>query len=112
VPNGNTAQTTNPVLAYEMKYEAEHPKDYSFEGTLARISGMTKDDIAFLIEMTKYSNFLANYDPSTHYSFSESKEEPVFLQKCPICGRIFKTKILAQDFCDDCMGDLYKDCLS
>lgn len=77
VPNGNTAQTTNPVLAYEMKYEAEHPKDYSFEGTLARISGMTKDDIAFLIEMTEYSNFLANYDPSTRYSFSEPKEEQV-----------------------------------
>jgi len=42
----------------------------------------------------------------------ESKEEPVFLQKCPICGRIFKTKILTQDFCDDCIGDLCKDCLS
>lgn len=42
----------------------------------------------------------------------ESKEEPIFLQKCPVCGRIFKAKTLTQDFCDDCMGDLYKDCLS
>ncbi len=43
----------------------------------------------------------------------ESKEETtLFLQKCPVCGRIFKAKTLAQDFCDDCMGDLYKDCLS
>lgn len=42
----------------------------------------------------------------------EPKEEPSFLQTCPICGRIFKAKTLTQDFCDDCMGDLYKDCLS
>ena len=42
----------------------------------------------------------------------ELKKEPIFLQKCPICGRMFKTKILTQDFCDDCMGDLYEDCLN
>lgn len=74
VPNGNTAQTTNPVLAYEQRYETAHPKDYSFEGTLARISGMTKDDIAFLLEVNNYSNFLAQYDGSTRYAFY--KEEP------------------------------------
>ena len=72
VPAGNTAQTTNPVLAYTQKYEAAHPKDYSFEGTLARISGMTKNDIAFLLEMTEYSNFLAHYDSSERYAFSAS----------------------------------------
>ncbi len=61
----------NPVLAYEEKYEAEHPIDTSFEGTLARISGLTKNDIAFLLEYTEYSTEIANYDPSTRYSFVE-----------------------------------------
>ena len=77
VPNGNTAMTTNPVLAYQQRYEATHPKDYSFEGTLARISGMTKDDIAFLLEVSEYSNFLANYDPSTRYAFYEVEPEHI-----------------------------------
>ena len=69
--------TTNPVLAYQQRYEATHPKDYSFEGTLARISGMTKDDIAFLLEVSEYSNFLANYDPSTRYAFYEVEPEHI-----------------------------------
>ena len=46
----------------------------SFEGTLARISGMTKDDIAFLKEYVRYSTEIANYDPSERYSFVEVPE--------------------------------------
>ncbi len=66
--------SSNPVLAYEAHYEAEHPIDTSFEGTLARISGMTKDDIAFLQEYIRYSTKIANYDPSERYSFVEVAE--------------------------------------
>lgn len=65
-------EDSNPVLAYEKQYEAEHPIDNSFEGTLARISGQTKEDIAFLLEFNRYSNEIANYDPSTRYAFSEN----------------------------------------
>lgn len=65
---------SNPILAYEARYEAEHPLDTSFEGTLARISGMTKDDIAFLREYARYSTEIANYDPSERYSFVEVAE--------------------------------------
>ena len=65
---------SNPILAYEAHYEALHPIDRSFEGTLARISGMTKNDIAFLREYVRYSTEIASYDPSTRYSFVEVEE--------------------------------------
>lgn len=69
-----SGEGSNPVLAYEAGYEAAHPIDTSFEGTLARISGMTKSDIAFLREYAEYSTWVANYDPSTRYSFVEVAE--------------------------------------
>ena len=65
----------NPVITYQQQYDEEHPIDTSFEGTLARISGMTKDDIAFLLEFVNYSNQLANYDPSTRYNFVATPTE-------------------------------------
>ena len=64
----------NPVIAYLEKYDATHPQDNSFEGTLARISGQTKDDIAMMLEFVNYSTKIADYDPSTRYSFSPNPE--------------------------------------
>jgi hypothetical protein len=66
----------NPVIAYEERYEATHPIDTSYEGTLARITGQTKEDIAFLLEFTRYSDQIAKYDPSSRYSFSEEEVTP------------------------------------
>ena len=62
----------NPVVAYQKRYDEAHPIDTSFEGTLARISGLEKDDVAFLLEYVNYSQQLADYDPSTRYHFNES----------------------------------------
>ncbi len=70
----------NPVLAYEERYDAEHPIDTSFEGTLARISGLTKNDVAFLMEVVDYSNMLAEYDPTTRYGYiapAETEVKPI-----------------------------------
>ena len=67
----------NPVLAYESRYEAAHPIDTSYEGTLARISGQTKDDIAFILEFARYSTEIANYDPSTRYAFNQENPTPI-----------------------------------
>ena len=61
---------TNPVLAYQENYYENHPIDTSYEGTLARLTGATKDDIAFMLEFVDYYNFLANYDPSTRDTFA------------------------------------------
>ncbi len=78
---GNTASTeeeqeSNPVLAYEARYAETHPVDNSFEGTLARITGYTKDDIAYLMEVVKYSDFLANYDTSEFFDFNNPNPTP------------------------------------
>ena len=64
----------NPVIAYLEKYESAHPRDNSFEGVLARISGQTKDDVAMMLEFINYSTKIANYDPATRYSFSPNPE--------------------------------------
>lgn len=67
-------EDANPVLAYKKEWDEKHPVDNSFKGTLARISGQSKDDIAFLLEFARYSDQIAHYDPSTRYAFSESPE--------------------------------------
>lgn len=73
--SNDTENSTNPVLAYEAKYEETHPIDYSLEGTLARITGQTKEDIAFLLEVVEYSEYLANY--STDGLFTFNNDNPV-----------------------------------
>ena len=71
----NESDNANPVLAYENAYDEAHPIDTSFEGTLARISGLTKDDVAFLMEVIDYSNELAQYDPTTRYGYVHEEEQ-------------------------------------
>lgn len=70
--NGMDDESENPVIAYKNDYAEEHPLDNSYAGTLARITGQTKDDIAFLLEFSKYSNEIAEYDPATRFKFSET----------------------------------------
>ena len=72
---GEDTASLNPVLAYSKEYKAEHPDDTSFEGTLARISGYTKDDISFLLEFTRYSSEIANYDYSNLFVFGKNQSE-------------------------------------
>ncbi|MBR5419202.1 hypothetical protein IK110_03065 [Candidatus Saccharibacteria bacterium] len=60
----------NPVVSYEKAYAEQHPIDQSFEGTLARLSGYSKDDISFLLEFARYSNEIAKYNPSERYAFN------------------------------------------
>ena len=71
----NENDSGNPVIAYEKAYEEAHPIDTSFEGTLARISGLTKNDVAFLLEVIDYSNQLAEYDPTTRYGYIEEEKK-------------------------------------
>ena len=70
---------TNPVLAYQERYEKKHPIDTSFKGTLSRISGLSMDDVAFLLEYVDYSTEIANYDPSTRDKFGDYVEPEVKL---------------------------------
>ncbi len=59
------------VSAYLDKYYEEHPLDNSYEGILARYSGMTKDNVIALLDVMNYYNFIANYDASDRYAFGE-----------------------------------------
>jgi hypothetical protein len=51
------------TIAIERYYE-KHPLDQSYEGQLARISGMTKDQVVATLDYVKYLDFVASYNPS------------------------------------------------
>ncbi len=60
------------VTAYLDEYYKEHPLDNSYEGILARYSGLTKDNVIALLDFIDYANFVANYDSSDRYAFGSS----------------------------------------
>ena len=57
------------VTAFVNEYREEHPLDNSYEGILARYSGLKKDDVVALLDFVEYANYVANYDPSERYIF-------------------------------------------
>lgn len=63
------------VSAYLDEYYEENPLDNSYEGILARYSGLEKDTVVALLDTLDYYNYIAQYDPSTRYAFGESEVE-------------------------------------
>ena len=61
--------TIDPVSVALNDYYAEHPLDQSFEGILARYSGMTKDDVIATLELIDGLNYIANYHPEERADF-------------------------------------------
>ncbi len=59
------------VTAFLEEYEKENPVDNSYEGILARYSGLTKENVIALLDIMDYSNYIANYDPNTRYQFTK-----------------------------------------
>lgn len=59
------------VTAFLDDYYEKNPLDNSYEGILARWSGLEKDDVIALLDIIEYGNYLANYDPTTRYQFSD-----------------------------------------
>lgn len=64
----------DPVLAYEDHYEKTHPADNSKAGTIARITGSTKDDVETMLAVIDYYNFLADYHPEERYAFIDNQQ--------------------------------------
>ena len=60
------------VSVYLENYYKKNPLDNSFEGQLARYSGLEKDTVVALLDVIEYYNFVANYDASDRYAFGES----------------------------------------
>ena len=52
------------VTAFLDKYYEEHPLDNSFEGIIARRSGLKKETVAQVLDYFDVVNFTANYNPS------------------------------------------------
>ena len=59
------------VTAYQNKYREENPLDNSYEGILARYSGLEKEDVEGILGVLEYVNYIANYNPSERYAFSQ-----------------------------------------
>lgn len=55
------------VTAYLEEYYEKHPLDNSYEGILARRSGLTKENVVALLDHAEDLVFLANYNPVNYY---------------------------------------------
>lgn len=55
------------VTAFLDGYYEKHPLDNSYEGILARRSGLTKYTVIALLDYADQIIFLANYDPTNYY---------------------------------------------
>ena len=63
------------VTAALRTYYENHPLDNSFEGILARKTGMTKENVEIALDFIKVATFAANYEPSGYAPYTEIKEE-------------------------------------
>ena len=52
------------VAVYLDKYYEEHPKDNSYEGILARRSGLTKEQVVAYLDKLDYFAKVVDYDPT------------------------------------------------
>lgn len=54
------------VAKFLDKYYEENPIDDSYEGIIARYSGLSKDTVEETLALVEYADFIANYDPTTY----------------------------------------------
>ena len=70
------------VSVFLDEYYEQNPIDNSYEGTIARYSGLTKEEVTDTLALIDYVNYLAQYNPSERYAFGddgvELKAEPMF----------------------------------
>ena len=66
---------TNSTVSFLEKYYKDNPLDESFEGRIARFSGMTKEEVSDTLALIEYYEYIANYDPGERYAFGESGVE-------------------------------------
>ncbi|MBR5647694.1 hypothetical protein IKW73_02015 [Candidatus Saccharibacteria bacterium] len=59
------------VTAYINKEREENPLDNSYEGILARYSGLEKEDVIAMLDILEYMDYIANYNPTERYAFGE-----------------------------------------
>lgn len=62
------------VTAFLEDYYKENPLDNSYEGILARKSGLTKEHVKSTLALIEYYDFLANYNPEGRYPVREQED--------------------------------------
>ncbi len=74
----NIGATESDVIStYFEEYYRENPLDNSFEGVLARYSGMTKENVIATLDLIDAINYIASYDPETRVAFGQEEPELV-----------------------------------
>lgn len=63
------------VTAFLDDYYEEHPIDNSYEGVLARRSGLTKEQVIATIDVMEFIAWQAGYDPSEYSPYVPEKAE-------------------------------------
>ncbi|MBR5939299.1 hypothetical protein IKZ77_01975, partial [Candidatus Saccharibacteria bacterium] len=61
----------NSTVSFLEDYYKENPLDHSFEGTIARFSGMSKEQVEDTLALIDYYQFLNEYDASDRFAFGE-----------------------------------------
>ena len=73
------------VTAFLEEYYEENPVDNSYEGILARYSGLSKDEVIAYLDFMDYCEYVANYDASERYAFNQDDidlpEKPLVEEK-------------------------------
>ena len=64
------------VTAALRTYYENHPLDNSFEGILARKTGMTKENVTIALNYMKLANFAQNYKPADYAPYAAVEDEP------------------------------------
>lgn len=59
------------VTAFLEEYYEENPLDNSYEGILARYSGLSKEGVIAVEDAIDYYTYIANYDPTERYAFGQ-----------------------------------------
>ena len=68
------------VAEFLEEYYQKNPLDTSYEGTLARFSGLTKDEVVSTLAFMDYAEFTDNYLPGDRYEFSYNEEKPIIVK--------------------------------
>ena len=63
------------VTAYLEEYYKENPLDNSYEGMLARYSGLDKETVSDILYIARYYEYVNNYNPVERYAFGEPAVE-------------------------------------
>jgi hypothetical protein len=77
--NEGALEDSSPVTIAIEEYYAENPLDQSYEGILARKSGMTKNQVIAALDIVEEYQFLADYNPSGYGPYPQKSDPDTYL---------------------------------